>query len=685
MTTVAEWQKSNDEYLAAALEWLRLRLAWHAARGEAPVVVAPADATATTAAPPSAAQPVTDEQLAEAAAKMAAAEAVEPLPALSIATRRFGLSRLEQSLLLLCAAMELDPATASRCARAQHDPTRPYPTFALALWMFDDPAWDVMSPERPLRYWRLIEISQPGAQPLATSALRADERIVNYLKGLNYLDDRLSPLLVPIEAGERLALPPSQQAAADTIVDAIRQTRTSSRLPVINVTGPDAPSKQLVAAYAADALDLHLYRLSADLLPAQAGELETLARLAQREGILMPVALYLDAHDADRPGQGQSPTDVHSPPIGRFLARSDGVVFLDTRDVWHGLTRPALTVDVTTPTSAEQRAAWSEAIGGGESEAPARLAGQFDLDLGSIRRIAATAGGDASRLWPACVASTRPRLEHLAQRIDAKATLDQLVLPEAEKQLLREIVDQVGQRSRVYDEWGFGRRMSRGRGIGALFAGESGTGKTMAAECIADALQLDLYRIDLSSVVSKYIGETPKNLRQLFDAAESGGAILFFDEADALFGKRSEVKDSHDRYANIEINYLLQRIEAYRGLAILATNMKASLDAAFIRRLRFIVNFRYPDAAGRREIWAKVFPPETTTSVLDLDRLARFDITGGAIQNIAVNAAFRAARTQEGIVTMPLILEAARNEFRKMDRFVNEADFRWKEAEVRSA
>ena len=220
--------------------------------------------------------------------------------------------------------------------------------------------------------------------------------------------------------------------------------------------------------------------------------------------------------------------------------------------------------------------------------------------------------------------------------------------------------------------------MNRGLGIGALFAGRSGTGKTMAAEVLANALRLNLYRIDLSAVVSKYIGETEKNLRRLFDAAEDGGTILFFDEADAIFGKRSEVKDSHDRYANIEINYLLQRMEAYRGLAILATNMKSALDAAFMRRLRFVVNFPVPTSAERRLIWQKVFPAEVPTAGLDFDRLARLNLTGGNIHSIALNAAFLAARAALP-VTMPVVLDAARTEFRKLERPINEADFRWRE------
>jgi len=227
----------------------------------------------------------------------------------------------------------------------------------------------------------------------------------------------------------------------------------------------------------------------------------------------------------------------------------------------------------------------------------------------------------------------------------------------------------------VHETWGFATKMNRGLGISALFAGDSGTGKTMAAEVIANELRLNLYRIDLSAVVSKYIGETEKNLRRLFDAAEDGGAILFFDEADALFGKRSEVKDSHDRYANIEINYLLQRMESYGGLAILATNRQSALDAAFMRRLRFVVNFPHPGVAQRKAIWQKVFPPAVPTQSLDLDRLARLNLTGGNISSIALNAAFQAAQAGAP-VTMQLILDSARTEMKKLGRVINELEFR---------
>jgi len=239
---------------------------------------------------------------------------------------------------------------------------------------------------------------------------------------------------------------------------------------------------------------------------------------------------------------------------------------------------------------------------------------------------------------------------------------------------VRELADQVAARTQVYERWGFGKRLARGRGIAALFSGPSGTGKTMTAEILARHLSLDLYRIDLAGVVSKYIGETEKNLRSIFDAAERSGAILFFDEADALFGKRTEVRDSHDRFANIEVNYLLQRMEDYRGLAILCTNRRSTLDRAFLRRLRFVIEFPFPDADHRRRIWQKMFPPEAPLGALDFAALARFEVPGGNIRNIAVNAAFLAAAANQPIAEMHVLL-AARREYAKIDKLITAAEF----------
>ena len=716
MSTPANWQSNNMRYLTAAVAWVRTLLE-RQARLEHPVTIvlppspppppaeppAPPEEVETlpfwerrrrkpahqlppsppprlfvSGQPPSAAEG--HPTVEQAAADLAAASETTPSPAALMLAQRLGLSAFERDVLLLCAALELDTGLASLCGLAQGDPNRPYPTFALAFTLFNNSSWDALSPERPLRYWRLIEINQPAGLALTVSSLRADERIVSYLKGLNYLDDRMSPLLTIMEEPQQQEEQPlSQQNVARRIVDYLKQQAPGQSLPVVQLLGTDAMSKQAAAIRVAGQLGLRVYRLPAVLLPAQAAELETLTRLWQRESLLLPMALYLDGvgSEIDTPQAGPGS------PVHRLLSRAGSILFVDTRDVLPGLADNSFVVDVGKPTAAEQLAAWEVALASPASQTPPLLAGQFNLSLPAIHQIARQATTQPAppdqplhdRLWSACLAATRPRLDTLAQRIDPKATWDDFVLPPAETALLHQISAQVGQRSKVYESWGFNRKMSRGFGISALFAGDTGTGKTMAAEVIANQLRLNLYRIDLSAVVSKYIGETEKNLRRLFDAAEDGGAILFFDEADALFGKRSEVKDSHDRYANIEINYLLQRMESYGGLAILATNLKSALDTAFMRRLRFVVNFPFPGVAERKAMWAKAFPQQTPVQDLDVDRLARLNLTGGNIACVALNAAFHAAQAG-GPVTMPVILDAARTELRKLGRVVNELEFR---------
>jgi hypothetical protein len=728
--------QKNEEYLANALAWLCLLLearvpprAASPAQPPAPPVVSPSAEPLVTrhpmaAAPPapgsgffgfwqkppsavaqmpvplipapSVAEPLTGAEASVAQRAQAisqlrdaldAAITSDPPPLLVLLAQELGLSAFERDLLLLCAAPELNTKIGPLCGAAQGDPTRPYPTFALAMGLFDEPRWDVLSAHRPLRYWRLIEINQTGTQPLSTSALRADERIVHFIKGFNALDDRLNPLLNSLPPLAANDLPPSQQASFETIIRGLKPAGNDPRLPVIQLLGADNASKQQVAAAVAQRFNLDLLRWPAELLSGSAAEVEALARLWQRESILLPLALYLDASElANSSSEGQNSA------LARFLARIGGFIFLDTREPQAALGREFISVDIHRPTALEQREAWAAGLGPLAGTAPSELASQFNLDLLALRRIARVAasasGGDSKMLrqeaWQTALLHSRPQLASLAQRIDVRASWDDLVLPLSEITLLKQIAAQVGQRGIVYEDWGFGRKMNRGKGISALFCGESGTGKTMAAEVIARALKLDLYRIDLSQVINKYIGETEKNLRRLFDAAEAGGVILFFDEADALFGKRSEVKDSHDRYANIEINYLLQRMEAYSGLAILATNLKSALDTAFTRRLRFIVNFAFPGPAERKQIWQRAFPQANAAKKLggvplgaiDYDHLARLSLAGGSIHNIALNAAFLAAEAQSP-VTMELILAAARSEFRKIERPINEADFRW--------
>lgn len=617
---------------------------------------------------------------------------MDPPPAIEILAQRFNLTIFERNILLLCVAMELDPDISTLCMQAHRGNKRPYPTFSLAFSLFDDPVWNALLPMRPLRYWKLIEINSQEATPLTLCALSINERILNYCMGVNQMDDFLAPLFIPFDdlCDDHDTLATSHSKCADIIGERILHHLEKHSLPVIQLTGANSAGKQRIVRRIITMLELDGYRMPSVMLANSADAIEEIARLCLRESNLSPFALYVevseDGEDSDR-------TAANRIALKRFLSRCNSLIFLDTRDSCPGLENKSIVFEIKKPLPVEQYDTWLEALGPMHADISAELVGQFNLDISEIKKITREASEQqpdndadeqrARHLWNLCRIHTRPRLERLAERIETKARWNNFVLPEEPLKLLRDISAQVKQRTTVYDQWGFRRTMNRGFGITALFAGDSGTGKTMAAEIIANELELDLYRIDLSSVVSKYIGETEKNLRRVFDAAEEGGAILFFDEADALFGKRSEVKDSHDRFANIEINYLLQRMESYNGLAILATNLKTALDSAFVRRIRFIVNFPFPGTAERRQIWKEVFPsgkndpavPSTPLDTLNFEHLARFNVAGGSIHNIALNAAFIAA-DKHTAVSMTNIFDAVRMEMRKLDRPINEYDFR---------
>lgn len=464
----------------------------------------------------------------------------------------------------------------------------------------------------------------------------------------------------------------SQQTILDRLESAWKTALAKRHvLPALQLCGPDAGAKRSVANALATRLTIEIFRLPAALLPANLADLETLHRVWEREAILRNAALLLDCDRFET-------ADIsHALAIDRWIELTRTPLLISTRDPRTDIERPLLTVDVRKPTSREQRETWESALGGdvtrwnGQLE---RLVSQFDFSTAAICSTANSLGDkNDTDLWEACRLRARPRLQDLAQHIVSGATWADIVLPAAQMSTLQTISLQVRHRARVCDDWGFGEKSNRGLGLSVLFAGPSGTGKTLAAEILANELELDLFRIDLSAVVSKYIGETEKNLRRVFDAAEEGGAVLLFDEADALFGKRSEVKDSHDRYANVEVSYLLQRMEAYRGLAILATNMKEALDPAFLRRLRFVVQFPFPDQAQRAEIWRRIFPGKTPTFDLDLGALARLSISGGNIRSIALNAAFAAAESATP-VQMHHLFEATRLEYAKLEKPITDAE-----------
>lgn len=652
--TERTWTDTNQQYLLAALAEIRTALQRHAAHSGSLAVLA--------------AEIVEVPDADETISQQFTSSALEML------CTTFHLSSFERAIVLLCAGIELDSSFAGLCAAAQGDESRRYPTFSLALAIFDEPHWSALAPDAPLRHWRLIEIiNQPGVV-LTTSPLRIDERILHFLVGVQHLDERLVGLVGAVQSVSDLVL--SHLALAHRI-QAVWANADES-LPLIQLCGGDEGGKLDIAATGCALVGLRLFSLSADAIPVNISELTGLVRLWEREAALTASALYVDAEAID-------PADTHSVmAVTRLLERIHSPLLMGTRDRWRPMRRTTCAIDVGKPTLEEQRGMWQALLGPvtvGLNGHIHELVSQFNLSTSAIRasvrevQQASEYEGEvlAQELWNACRMQARPHLVDLAQSIEPVATWDDLVLPEAESRLLREIATHVAYRAKVYDAWGFRAVSNRGLGISALFAGASGTGKTMAAEVLANTLRLDLYRIDLSSVVSKYIGETEKNLRRVFDAAEDGGAILFFDEADALFGKRSEVKDSHDRYANIEINYLLQRMESYRGLAILATNMKSMLDPAFLRRIRFVINFPFPDAKQRAEIWQRIFPPDTPTDNLDIGKLARLNVAGGNIRNIALNGAFLAAAAGES-VCMKHLQRAARNEYAKLERPLTDAE-----------
>jgi len=587
--------------------------------------------------------------------------------ALDCVADQFGLSRFERSILLLCAGMELQSCFRDLCGKVHGNDRLDYPSFSLALSVLPEAHWSALLPDAPLRYWHLVEVRSPDT--LVMSRLYLDEHILHFLLGADSIDKRLAGLIHSLEPGDRL--PPSQHLQAEHLAALWREGR---KPPVILMRGNDLVAGRQIAAHSCSMLGVRPQLLWAQDIPVASESRSLLARLLTREYLLssaVPVIAVFDNFTAQ---------------LSVFIEELGCPVIL-IGDSPTPLMRSCASVEVKKPTAEEQQNLWRSGLAGMEGsvhdELPS-LAVQFNLTSQDIETIIDTLQTEAKRgtplsavLWQQCRRHCRGDLGQMAQRLIPHAEWDDVVLPKGQKTVLRDISRQVRHRATVYDKWGFAGKSERGLGISALFAGESGTGKTMAAEVLAADLALDLYRIDLSAVVSKYIGETEKNLERLFQAAESSGAILLFDEADALFGKRSEVKDSHDRYANIELAYLLQRMESYRGLSILTSNMKSALDTAFLRRIRFVVQFPFPDVAQRSQIWHKIFPDTLPRGELQIEQLARLHLAGGNIRNIAMNAAFLAAEKNEPL-SMADLAHAVRMEYVKLEKTVNEAELgRW--------
>jgi hypothetical protein len=632
----SSWPQANQAFLGAEFARLRARLAGTEA-----------------------------EDAVETAIEMDPPAAIDRLVAI------FDLTSFERDILLLCAGVEMDSALAAQCAEAQGSPQRIAPTFGLALAALADPHWSALAPAGPLRRLRLIEADP--ARGLTAAPLRIDERILHYLAGINLLDPRLASLLVPAPPPEAIAEEHHELAGniapyfASPSATQSCEAPTGALTPIVHLHGDDPDGQRDTAALAAAQAGRHLFALHAGEIPSDPSALEQLMLLVSRESALLHAALLVECGTAELTG-----------PVLSLIERLAAPAAITSRDLFH-TSRTLARCEVNKPRPAEQKRLWQQALG---PAAPGlngfldNLAGQFRMSARAIHATAAMHGAAGPQeIWGGCRAFAQPRLEELAQRIVPAAAWDDLILPEPQKATLHQIAIQARHRIKVYETWGFAARGRRGLGVSALFAGESGTGKTLAAEVLAHELGLDLYRVDLSAVVSKYIGETEKHLRQVFDSAEEAGALLLFDEADALFGKRADVKEGLDRYANIEVGYLLQRIEAYQGLAILTTNLKSSLDRAFQRRLRFIVEFAFPAPAEREAIWRRSFPAATPTDRINPAALAQLKVPGGSIRNIALNAAFLAAAANRP-VAMAHILQAAHLEAEKNDRPIAEAETR---------
>jgi ATP-dependent 26S proteasome regulatory subunit len=570
----------------------------------------------------------------------------------------------------LCGASDLDTEFADLIGQLQGGSSF-FPSFGLALSLFEGAHWSAITPDAPLRYWGIIEL-QSGSL-VTKSPLLLNEYILHFLCGTVQLDATLREITVSVS--QEYDIVPSHFLISNSVSRLLQDRLEKGKYPTIELLGDDASDKGAIAANACGSAGLSLYSLEGVSIPTNNREAASLARIWSRQAALNRLVLLIDCNDIDLKDNQK----LFS--IRYFIGRLTTPVIISSRNRFPSKEMEIFLFEVTKPKPEEQLALWASKLGDTvqHNRWLQSIVSQFNMSAGKIHLACkelqnknGTSKSDSNYtqdIRRVCCAQTRPEVEQLAELVEPHARWEDLILPEAHKSILKEIVIQVKQKSKVYHDWGFSARNSRGLGITALFSGESGTGKTMAAEVLANELQLDLYKIDLSQVISKYIGETEKKLKKIFDAAEEGGSILLFDEADALFGKRSEVKDSHDRYSNIEVSYLLQRMEAYRGLAILTTNMKGALDRAFMRRIRFVVQFPFPDTIQRTEIWRTIFPTETPTQDLDYDKLARLNLAGGNIRNIAMNAAFIAAE-EECPILMSHISRAARSEYSKLEKIL---------------
>jgi AAA+ superfamily predicted ATPase len=618
----------------------------------------------------------------------------EPAPAshgrLDALASAFALSSFDVDLLVIALAPEIDLRYERIYAYLQDDVTRRRPSVDLALGLLCGSAQEKLerrvhlTHHAPLVRFGLLHVDAAGSPrpTLLARPLVLDEQVVAALLGIGGVDGRCAAFTTvswPQRELDDLLVGTETRGALQRLIDRATGAGTPQRLVL---HGRNPSGQYAIAEAIAGSLRAPLVGVNVTSLLAEA-DVRQVLRLVFRERWLRGAVLVLE--DADSLDAQERPADAAV--LAAELSRDGGIVVICGRAPWRPpRARTAwgplglVEIPVGPPDEPARGAMWRDA---GVELAPAdlhALAERFVLTEDQIREAAASAFGHAAtptpvELFAAARNQSAQDLGKLASKIAPSVRWSDLVLPDEAVAQLRELSSWVVHRQRVLREWGFGRRLSRGRGATALFTGGPGTGKTLAAEVVAGELGLDLYRIDLSGIVSKYIGETEKNLDRIFRAAENANAVMFFDEADALFGKRSEVRDSHDRYANIEISYLLQKMESYEGVAILATNLRDNLDQAFVRRLAFIVSFPFPEEDERRRIWDVVWPTEAPLSDdLDLNELAAAHrLSGGQIKNVSLAAAYLAA-SNGGVVAREHLEAALRREYEKSGRASTELE-----------
>jgi ATPase family associated with various cellular activities (AAA) len=638
-------------------------------------------------------------EIAERVDRTRQAGVVLPLPRLG---QFFGLSSWELQAIVICLAPELRRRYDRLYAYLQDDITRKRPSVDLVLDLLCDSEIERWQAQRLLaegssliRAGLLETLDDPYSPSGSTGLarfLRLDPQIRGFVLGDNRVDPRLGTRAriepVPDPATEPHLDPAVIRAVAELIKSHLSPGQDQRRPLVVHLSGPTGSGKRELAVRACSQLPIPV--LSADVAGlAQAPAPAELVRLVFRDGLLLQSAVYLrHAELLAGPGGGELRAALDS-----AIADFGWLVFLggDSAEMAEAGLGGALvaSVELPTPDVLVRMAVWQQHLARRDLGPPdwaEPLAARFQLTPGRIRAAADMADADRMMrpsgasltledLMAACRRQSRHRLGELAVKIEQARGWDDLVLPDAAVDQLHELCNQIRFQHQVHDTWGFRRALGQGSGVTALFSGPPGTGKTMAAEVIAGDAGLDLYAVDLSTVVSKYIGETEKNLARIFREAQASNAILLFDEADALFGKRTQVTDAHDRYANIETSYLLQRLDAYTGTVILATNMRQNLDDAFTRRLRFLVDFTFPDEAHRLRIWRALVPPQAPLSPdVDFAALAReFPLAGGNIKNVVLNAAFLAA-ADDGTIGLRHLLHGTRREFDKVGKVWTRSD-----------